>query len=120
MQITAPIIQEISVFWTEIMTTKYEHRQLSLSWSLESFLAWEGYGCEALRGHIFVNFIFSWKRDFLPLIVKILITIKINLSVITSYIKKGVGDSGQELECPRCPQELEFSVYNPHLLAHCS
>ena len=75
MQITAPITHEMSVFWKEIMTTKSEHGQQSLAWSLESFLAWEGYSCEDLQGHIVINFIFSWKRYFLPWLVKNLITI---------------------------------------------
>ena len=75
MQTTVPIIQEIGVFCREIMTTKPEHGLWSLAWSLESFLAWEGDSYEVLPDHIIINFIFSWKRLFLPFMVKILITI---------------------------------------------
>ena len=57
------------------MTTKPEHGQWSLSWSLEYFLAWEGYTFEALHWHIVINFIFSWKRYCLFCLFKILITI---------------------------------------------
>ena len=73
MQITASITQEISVSWREIMTTKPEYGQWTLAWCVESLLAWEGYGCEALRGHIVINSIFSGEK--LPWLVKNLITI---------------------------------------------